>query len=90
MAEHECIQERSITTLELQVKNLCDTMEKNNIKTQAFIDKFYEKDKPIIDESRTFMNVFNKILWIVLTPLIAGIGLGIIVVGWNYMQNGGK
>lgn len=86
MGDHECIQEKSITTLEIQVDNLCRTIERNNEKTQAFIDKFYEKDKPVIDDANTFMSVFKRILWIVLTPLIAGIGLGIIVVGWNIFQ----
>ena len=82
MAEHDCIQVAQITELRVMVKNTIDEMRKSTEQTQTFINKFYEKDKPIIDDAKTFMRSFRKVFWIVMTPLIAGAGGGIIIIGF--------
>lgn len=76
----------SIARLEVMQENVLCTVKENSKTVQMFIDKFYEKDKPVIDASKRFMRGFWKVFWIVTTPLIAGLGIGIIVAGSHFLK----
>ena len=81
---HDCIQRESISTLEADVKNMCETMKKHDETTEEFLVMFREKDQPRIDAAHRFIKVFLKVFWLILTPLIAGLGAGIIYAGLHF------
>lgn len=83
----------SIAELKIMCKMTLDKLDGTNQKihdsikaTNTFIDKFYEIDKPIIEESKRFIKMFWRVFWLIASPIIAGVGLGVIIAGTHFMK----
>ena len=81
---HECIQIERVTKLETNVETICNTIKEHDDTTQQFINKYWENDKPKIDAAHRFIKTFLKVFWLVMAPLIAGLGAGIIYAGIHF------
>lgn len=48
---------------------------------------YYKTDKPMINSHETFIKNLVRAMWIVFTPIIAGVGVALFIVGFEAWQN---